>query len=239
MERRLLYRFVVETGLRANEIRKLRKADFDFAGSAVAVQAASAKGRRHDLQPLNRGLTEELQVLLSSKLPESKASGGCYVRLTDKTAPMLRGDLEAAGIPYKDDAGKVFDFHALRGQCASLLAASSVHPKAAQTILRHRDINLTMNTYTHTLRGQEAAAVESLPDLSLSSVEQREQHKTDTDDEAVTSESLSRACFRGGQSETPVENSGHATLDDVPKTALPISRRGFEPLTFGSTIHRP
>jgi integrase len=233
-ERYLLYRFVVETGLRANEIRKLRKADFDFVGCAVTIQATNAKGRRHDLQPLSRGLTEELQAFLSTKLPDSKAFGGRYVRLTDKTAPMLRGDLEAVGIPYKDESGKVFDFHALRGQCATLLAASGVHPKTAQTILRHRDINLTMNTYTHTLRGQESAAVESLPDLSLSSAEQQEQRKTGTDDRAVTSESLSKACFRGGQSETPVESSGQATGDNASETALSISPRGFEPLTFGS-----
>ena len=30
------------------------------------------------------------------------------------SARMLRGDLEAAGIAYKDDAGRVADFHALR-----------------------------------------------------------------------------------------------------------------------------
>ena len=42
---------------------------------------------------------QELRAFLSSKMPDSKAFGGRYVRLTDKTAPMLRGDLEAAGIP--------------------------------------------------------------------------------------------------------------------------------------------
>ena len=51
-----------------------------------------------------------------------------------------------------DDSGKVFDFHALKGKCASLLAASGVHPKTAQSIMRHSDINLTMNAYTHAQR---------------------------------------------------------------------------------------
>ena len=32
--------------------------------------------------------------------------------------------------------------------------------------MRHGDINLTMNRYTHTLTGQEAKAVAELPDLS-------------------------------------------------------------------------
>ena len=35
--------------------------------------------------------------------------------------------------------------------------------------MRHGDINLTMSRYTHTLTGQEAKAVEAMPDLSLPS----------------------------------------------------------------------
>ena len=31
--------------------------------------------------------------------------------------------------------------------------------------MRHSDINLTMSRYSHTLRGQEAKAIESLPDF--------------------------------------------------------------------------
>ena len=51
-------------------------------------------------------------------------------------------------------------------ETASLLAASGTHPKIAQSIMRHKDINLTMSLYTHTLRGQEADAISKLPDLS-------------------------------------------------------------------------
>jgi hypothetical protein len=60
-----------------------------------------------------------------------------------------------------------------------------VQLKTAQTILRHSDINLTMNAYTHTLRGQEAKAIESLPDLSLSS--RSSEKATGTDNLAVDS----------------------------------------------------
>jgi len=48
----------------------------------------------------------------------------------------------------------------------SLLAASGVHPKIAQSIMRHSDINLTMSRYTHIFRGQESQAVESLSNFS-------------------------------------------------------------------------
>jgi hypothetical protein len=45
--------------------------------------------------------------------------------------------------------------------------------------MRHSDINLTMSRYTHTLRGQESEAVESLPDLSLPSKQTRKATGTD------------------------------------------------------------
>jgi hypothetical protein len=35
-------------------------------------------------------------------------------KVPDRTAGMLRVDLAAAGIPYKDARGRVFDFHAQR-----------------------------------------------------------------------------------------------------------------------------
>jgi len=96
--------------------------------------------------------------------------GGTYKRLTNKTAIMLKADLADAGIPYVDDAERYADFH-LRHTTGSLLAASGVHPKVAQSIMRHGDINLTMSLYTHTLRGQETeagTAPKSLQTLYLS-----------------------------------------------------------------------
>jgi len=62
--------------------------------------------------------------------------------------------------------GRYVDFHSLRHTTGTLLAASGVHPKVAQTLMRHSDINLTLSLYTHTLTGQEVKAVESLPDFS-------------------------------------------------------------------------
>jgi len=113
----------------------------------------------------------EIQSFFAGKMPDVKAFGGTHKRLTSKTADMLKADLADAGIPYVDDAGRYADFHSLRHTTGSLLAASGVHPKVAQSIMRHGDINLTMSLYTHTLRGQESEAVKSLPDLSLPSRE--------------------------------------------------------------------
>ncbi len=90
-------------------------------------------------------------------------------RVPGKPVGMLRADLELADIAYRDEAGRVCDFQSLRHTFGSLLAFSGVHPKTAQELMRHSDINLTMSRYTHTFTGQESKAVSGLPDLSLPS----------------------------------------------------------------------
>ncbi len=182
-ERALLYRFATETGLRAKEIRGLKVSSFDFPN--LTVTATNTKNKKTGILPLRADMAVELQDFFAGKTPNAKAFGGTYKRLTDRTAEMLKRDLAEAKIDYIDGSGRYFDFHSLRGECASLLAASGVHPKTAQSIMRHSDINLTMNAYTHTLRGQEAEAINSLPNLSLSSG--ASQRATGTDDLAVES----------------------------------------------------
>ncbi|MFC1781773.1 tyrosine-type recombinase/integrase [Planctomycetota bacterium] len=103
-----------------------------------------------------------------------------------KTADMLKADLAEAGIEYIDDAGRYADFHALRHTTGSLLAASGTHPKVAQSIMRHKDINLTLSRYTHIFRGQESEAVQKLPDLTLPSSQTQSNKKTGTDNLDVT-----------------------------------------------------
>jgi integrase len=78
---------------------------------------------------------------------------------------MVRLDLEAAGIPYVDERGLVYDFHALRHQFISNLARAGVHPKEAQDLARHSTITLTMDHYTHLDLRDQLAALDKLPGL--------------------------------------------------------------------------
>ena len=96
---------------------------------------------------------------------------------------MFRKDLGAVGIASADTGSGKLDFHSLRHTFGTMLAACGVHPKTEQDLMRHSDINLTMSRYTHTLRGQESEAVESLPDLSLPN--KQAQKATGTDNSAV------------------------------------------------------
>ncbi len=108
---------------------------------------------------------------------------------------------------------------------------SGVHPKVAQSIMRHSDINLTMSVYTHTLRGQESDAVAALPDLSLPSRRAQKAVATGTDSKSVENlegktakwtpkwtpfltPSAYSGCDRSaavgnGHDKTPKNNSGH------------------------------
>ena len=129
---------------------------------------------------------------MAGKLPAAQV-----FRVPEKTADMLKADLEAVKIPYVDDAGRYADFHALRHSTGSLLAASGAHPKVVQSMMRHSDINLTMNRDTHIFRGQESEAVAGLPDLSLPSKEKQRAIATGTDNMAIQSdaESILSTCL--------------------------------------------
>ena len=152
-------------------------------------------------------LAAELQGHFAGKLSTTKA-----FKIPDDTAAMIQDDLDetvekdASGnvirgaIPYADEADRRFDFHALRGQFGTMLANAGVHPKKAQELMRHSDVNLTMNLYSHVLRGQDAEAVASLPDLSVA--QPQTARKTGTDDQEVTTEILRNSCVSVGSGRT-------------------------------------
>lgn len=81
-------------------------------------------------------------------------------------AELVRHDLARAGIPEKVD-GKVYDFHALRGQLATDMARAGAAPQKTQKAMRHGDINLTTKFYTHLDVDDIREAVEELPPLDL------------------------------------------------------------------------
>ncbi len=84
-----------------------------------------------------------------------------------QTGLMFRADIKAAGIAYRDDTGRVSEFHSLRHTFISNLAAGGVHPKVAQSLARHSTITLTMDRYTHSYHGEQAEALNVLPDLTV------------------------------------------------------------------------
>ena len=175
-ERYVCYRLAAETGLRAKELRSLKVKSFDLKACTVQVSGEFTKNRHEAVIPLRPDTAEELRQLISGKMPQVQV-----FKVPEKAYKMIEVDLADADIPYVVD-GLYFDFHALRHQTGTLLAASGVHPKVAQSIMRHSDVNLTLSRYSHTLSGQEAEAVKKMSDLSLPS--RKSQAATGTDGRA-------------------------------------------------------
>jgi len=61
----------------------------------------------------------------------------------------------AAGVPYRS-------FHTLRHTCASLLLSQNATLKVVQRHLRHKDVKITLGTYSHLLPDDGPQAVENL-----------------------------------------------------------------------------
>ena len=183
LERSMLYRLAIETGLRANELRNLTVSSFDLDNCTVTVQAAYSKHRQQDVLPLRPDTAQELRGFLKGKLPQAHA-----FNVPNRTADMIRADLEDADIPYVDDSGRYADFHSLRHTTGSLHAASGTHPKVAQALMRHSTVELTLGRYSHLYRGQETEAIAGLPDLSLPSKLKQKAAKTGTDNQDFSPE---------------------------------------------------
>jgi integrase len=185
-ERAMLYCVALETGLRAGELRSLTRASFRLEGDqpTVTVAAAYSKRRREDVQPLKPALAVALGAFLGAKAPAAQAFN---VPPRERVASIIRSDLAAARqawlqeatsdperakregtdfLAYRDSAGRVADFHALRHTFISNLVNGGVHPKTAQALARHCTITLTMDRYSHSLRGAETAALAVLPDVT-------------------------------------------------------------------------
>jgi integrase len=164
LDRQMLYGLAMTTGFRASELGSLaiRNFDLDASPPTATVQAAYSKNRRVAVQPLPLDVTKMLRRYLGTRPTDLRVWPGDWSK---NAAKMLRADLLAAGIPYRDADGRVADFHALRHSYITLLERSGVSPKLAQELARHSDIRLTMNVYTHAALYDLGAAVEGLPTL--------------------------------------------------------------------------
>ncbi|HOD81750.1 MAG: site-specific tyrosine recombinase XerC [Planctomycetes bacterium ADurb.Bin126] len=70
-------------------------------------------------------------------------------------------------IEKSDINGRTVDVHSLRHTFATLLSKAGVVPRMAQELMRHSDIRLTMNVYTHLQLVDTAGAVETLPTIGI------------------------------------------------------------------------
>lgn len=182
-ERALIYKTLVLTGLRKGELASLTVAQLYLDGAVpfVALAAADEKNREGNDIPLRDDLAADLRDWLADKLrqlqQEALTSGAPIPARLPPDAPLfdvphklckiLNRDLRLAGIPKRDDRGRVLDVHALRHTFGTLLSKGGVAPRTAQAAMRHSDIRLTMNVYTDPALLDVRGALDALPLLPL------------------------------------------------------------------------
>ncbi len=176
-DRALCYRLAISTGLRYAEIASITPASFALEVPSPTVTVAAAYTKNGDPATLHlpHDLVDDLVAWLATKPP-----GLPVFPLPEKGAAMLRVDLDAAGIPYRDAAGLVFDFHALRCQHATLLDLAGVSPRVVQRMMRHSTLELT-GRYTKPRAVDLERATAALPDLTSASARPDSLAMTGTD----------------------------------------------------------
>ncbi len=163
MERAMIYKTLILTGLRSNELRTLRKADLSFGDVPfVVLRSSNEKSRKGSSIPLKADLAAELLEWVSDKKPTD-----LVFKVPTGLLRILNRDLEAAGIEKIDENDGRIHLHAMRHSTGTHLSAAGVAPRTAQAIMRHSDIALTMNTYTDERLLETSAAVDLLPELPI------------------------------------------------------------------------
>ncbi|VTR92750.1 integrase-recombinase protein : Uncultured bacterium genome assembly Metasoil_fosmids_resub OS=uncultured bacterium PE=4 SV=1: Phage_integrase [Gemmata massiliana] len=182
-ERALIYKTLVLTGLRKNELATLTVGQLDLtAGSAfLQLDAADEKSREGNAIAIRDDLADDLRNWLADKLAAVQTVAREAGEPTPTLLPgeallfdvpsglvrILDRDLVAAGIPKRDDRGRTVDVHAMRTTFGTLLSKTGTAPRTAQAAMRHSDIKLTMGVYTDTRLLDVRGAVEKLPTLPL------------------------------------------------------------------------
>jgi integrase len=168
MERALMYKMMVLTGLRRGELESLevRHLDLDGRRPSVILPGAFTKNGEPAVIPLMVDLVADLRDWLRTT---GKTKLARVFRVPKELVKILKRDLKSAGIDYRDDRGRTIDVHALRHTTASYLARAKVSPRVAQEFMRHSDIKLTMQTYTDLRLLDENEALAALPEIPLSS----------------------------------------------------------------------
>jgi integrase len=165
--RRLIYLVAFHTGLRRNEMVKLEWRDIHLDSDApfIKLRAETTKNRKGDAVYIH----PELQQALLEARP-SPYSGRQRVLTMFNKLHAFKKDLGAAGIPYVDENGAVFDLHSMRKTLNTRMATANVPTRIAMQAMRHSDERLTTRVYTDKARLPVAEHLFALPHLGKQEV---------------------------------------------------------------------
>jgi len=174
LDRRRFYLAGYYTGLRRSELQALQWGDvrIDEEKPYILARAATTKNR----QDAKLWIRPELLAMLRDMRPDN-ASGNQRVfgAVMDVEGGhklrRFKKDLKAAGIPYKDDQGRIADFHALsRVTPNTHMGQLGVGERIRQEFMRHSDLKLTSAVYTDVEQLPTMGAIMALPSYSADGV---------------------------------------------------------------------
>ena len=182
-ERALIYKTLVLTGLRRNELASITVGQLELDGPHphAVLHPADEKNRNGSKIPLRADLIADIREWLAEKLLLAQREGVRRGQQPASSLPpdtalftvptalvkILNRDLKLAGIPKTDSRGWTIDVHAMRHTFGTLLSKGNVAPRTAQAAMRHSSIDLTMNVYTDPKLLDVTGALDVLPELPL------------------------------------------------------------------------
>jgi integrase len=166
-----LYRVALSLALRRGEILALRWADVDYEQKTLRISKSKTESGARTL-PLPPALMRALQAHWSFQQQERLAQGTDWkehglVFPSEKGTPLLPSNLhrhfklmlKKAGLPQS------IRFHDMRHSCASFLVAQGEHPRTVMHVLRHTNIQMSMEVYAKVFPEMEREALEKLDRL--------------------------------------------------------------------------
>ena len=166
-DRQMLYLLALFTGLRAGELRALRRdgLHLDAQPPYLVVAPAYTKNRKQATLPLPDWLADQLAQYLADRQRGDRQAEPAEVLFPGtwhaRAAEMLRRDLAEAGLPVEKE-GVPLVFHSLRHTFVTSLVLAGVSPKVVQALARHSTAAFTLDRYAHVSLAELHQGVERL-----------------------------------------------------------------------------
>ncbi len=172
-----LIRALPLTGARWSELTSTIWADLDPEQGTLTLRAETTKTETARVIPLDPILLAELLTLpaVYAAFLGKRPGPGSPIFLSPEGKSWSKGQRNfyrhlrnvfvRAGIPHRDEAGRVVHVHALRHTFATRLARAGIELATAMRLTGHRTAQMLVAVYTHVGTEEARAALEALPRL--------------------------------------------------------------------------
>lgn len=161
-----IYLIALTTGARRGEILGLEWENIDFTRKTVSIQktVSEIRGKPVIGKPKTQRSRRKISLpdIVIDALKELGGGTG-FVFTTSNNTPITPRNLLRHYYSVLDDLDiPRIRFHDLRHTAATILLTKDVHPKKVQELLGHSSITLTLDTYSHVIKGIHSEAAEKM-----------------------------------------------------------------------------